>query len=200
MELFLTHHGYDFEIIVVNQSDDNPFNRGALLNIGASFSEGDYFITHDVDMLPLLDVYQYPEGDTPLHLCWQLERNNFIPFDQIKDKWSWNDYCYGGVNAFTQKQFLEVGQFPYNFWGWGGEDSHMRNNLFALGKKIIRRKGYFMELPHKDNTVDRNKYIKSTNNTLEWKIIKTQHIEPVLNTSAIIKIVSVQLTLDKDLK
>ena len=42
-------------LIIVEQSDENPFNRGSLLNIGvrkAKELECTYVALHDVDMLP----------------------------------------------------------------------------------------------------------------------------------------------------
>ena len=61
---------YDYELIIVEQSDDLPFNRGKLLNIGfktALRKQCDYVVFHDVDMLPIDVDYSYSE--VPLHLA-----------------------------------------------------------------------------------------------------------------------------------
>ena len=61
---------YDYELIVVEQADDLPFNRGKLLNIGfktAIRKQCDYVVFHDVDMLPKDVDYSY--SDVPLHLA-----------------------------------------------------------------------------------------------------------------------------------
>ena len=72
---------YDYKIFVIEQSDDKPFNRGKLLNVGAriAIKEGfDYFALHDVDMLPLKGVdYSYPE--TPIHLVSKINKINLSP-------------------------------------------------------------------------------------------------------------------------
>ena len=59
-------------LIIVEQSDDNPFNRGSLLNIGvrkAKELECTYVALHDVDMLPHSDV-DYSLVDRPTHLSY----------------------------------------------------------------------------------------------------------------------------------
>jgi hypothetical protein len=54
MEKFLSDDEIDYNIFIIEQFDDKPFNRAKLLNIGFKESEGfDYFAFHDVDMLPL---------------------------------------------------------------------------------------------------------------------------------------------------
>ena len=58
LKTFISHmndyiHGIDYVIIVVEQSDDNDFNRGKLLNIGfnTAIKQGcDYVIFHDIDL------------------------------------------------------------------------------------------------------------------------------------------------------
>ena len=60
----------DYELIVVEQNDDLPFNRGKLLNIGfqQAIRKGcDYVVFHDVDMLPVDVDYSY--SDVPTHLA-----------------------------------------------------------------------------------------------------------------------------------
>ena len=60
----------DYELIVVEQADDLPFNRGKLLNVGfktALRKQCDYVAFHDIDMLPRDVDYSYSE--VPLHLA-----------------------------------------------------------------------------------------------------------------------------------
>jgi hypothetical protein len=113
METYLTD--YEYKIFVVEQSDNKPFNRGKLLNIGAKLAirEGfDYLALHDVDMLPLKGVdYSYP--DTPIHLAGVV--NNEQPFD---------DY-FGGVTLFNVDDFKIINGYSNEYWGWGFEDDDM---------------------------------------------------------------------------
>jgi hypothetical protein len=64
--------GIDYEILIVEQEDGKPFNRGKLLNIGAIQSHtASYYCFHDVDMLPVVSDYSYVE--VPTHLAMILE-------------------------------------------------------------------------------------------------------------------------------
>ena len=106
---------YDYKIFVIEQSDDKPFNRGKLLNVGAriAIKEGfDYFALHDVDMLPLKGVdYSYP--DTPIHLVSKINKD--IPFI---------DY-FGGVTLFNVHDYKLVNGYSNEYWGWGFEDDDL---------------------------------------------------------------------------
>ena len=69
LEDYLKSKNIPFEILVVEQKDNKPFNRGKLLNVGykESGNESDYFCFHDVDMLPIKVDYSY--CDRPTHLA-----------------------------------------------------------------------------------------------------------------------------------
>jgi len=64
----------NFDIIVLEQSAELRFNRGALLNAGVLLTLGldhDYYVFNDVDTLPARGSgvrYAFPEGARPLHL------------------------------------------------------------------------------------------------------------------------------------
>lgn len=90
------------DILVVEQLDNKPFNRGALLNIGFLETENDYpyFIMHDVDMIPITADYSYP--DKPTHIATQCS--------QFEYKMPYGGY-FGGVNLFTKEQFRSVNGF-----------------------------------------------------------------------------------------
>ena len=54
MDEFLSQRNIEHKIFVIEQSDEKPFNRGWLLNVGYKIAveQGyDYFCFHDVDML-----------------------------------------------------------------------------------------------------------------------------------------------------
>ena len=72
MHPFLKQQQLDYTIIVVNQHGTEPFNRGALFNVG--FVEGmklypfTCFIFHDVDLLPEDSRIIYNCDSTPRHM------------------------------------------------------------------------------------------------------------------------------------
>jgi hypothetical protein len=53
---FLQQQSLQFTILVIEQSDLNAFNRGALLNVGyvkaKEMADFDCYILHDVDLIP----------------------------------------------------------------------------------------------------------------------------------------------------
>ncbi len=108
------HH----EVIVVEQKDDNPFNRGLLLNWGcrkAEWTGCDYVVFHDVDMLPIDVDYTY--SDTPLHLVTDTgdeELNSNLFYDY-----------FGGVTLFPLETFKKINGFSNDYWGWGFEDDDL---------------------------------------------------------------------------
>lgn len=98
------------EIVVVEQADCLPFNRGCLLNIGFQYCEGQRVIFHDVDLIPdkcMLCQYFEPWPGPVVHFASRFSRYN-------------NTKAYfGGVTGFHRAVFPG---FPNCFWGWGGED------------------------------------------------------------------------------
>ena len=56
IEEYLNKMDIPFELLIIEQYDDKPFNRGKLLNIGTIFSiiDGcDYLVYHDIDTIPV---------------------------------------------------------------------------------------------------------------------------------------------------
>ena len=89
----------DYELIIVEQADDLPFNRGKLLNIGfqqAIRKQCEYVVFHDIDMLPIDVDYSY--SDVPIHLA-----TNFTNSDREIFK-----TYFGGVTMFPSSTFKRV--------------------------------------------------------------------------------------------
>ena len=111
---------YDYELIVVEQADDLPFNRGKLLNIGfkhAVRNHCDYVVFHDIDMLPVDVDYSYSE--VPIHLS-----TNFINSKEEIFK-----TYFGGVTMFPTSLFEKVNGYSNDYWGWGFEDDDLLMRL-----------------------------------------------------------------------
>lgn len=120
----------DDNIVVVEQVDKKPFNRGKLLNIGAIVSHFETFVFHDVDMLPIKVSYVDRKGVTQ------------IGFSDIQLV----DYL-GGVTMFQFNTFFKAGGYHNDFWH-RAEDNEMRFNLKRLGIPVLNRFGIFKQLPH----------------------------------------------------
>lgn len=107
---------FSYELLVINQSDDKPFNRGKLLNIGASYAinnEFDYLCFHDVDMLPKTADYSYSEY--PTSLISELENKEGNVFFNY----------FGGITLFNTKDFITINGYSNDYWGWGYEDTDL---------------------------------------------------------------------------
>ena len=110
------------EIIIVEQFDVRPFNRGKLLNIGAIYSKGTHLIFHDVDMLPTFKEYPIRHGVT------QLARSTIQTVGYL-----------GGVTEYDTKTFFDAGGYSNRFFS-RAEDNEM---MFNLNRQRIEIKNDF---------------------------------------------------------
>ena len=131
MEEYLTN--LEYEIFIIEQSDNKPFNRGKLLNVGYKYALNrgcDYFVFHDVDMLP--EDVDYSYTDKPLHLATHLQEHDY--------ETTFFDY-FGGVTMFNKEDFELINGFSNEYWGWGFEDDDILirclNSALELDKKEI---------------------------------------------------------------
>jgi GT2 family glycosyltransferase len=146
----------NFEIIVVEQQNDKPFNKGLLNNIGfaASAKDSDYVCFHDVDLLPEFADYSYPV--VPTHMSSHCSQFNYI---NIPDK------IMGGVILFTTEHYKKVNGYSNEFNGWGKEDDDLyaRCELESL-KPYKSRFGRFYSVPHQhrlENPIENELHLKN---------------------------------------
>ena len=186
----------DVKILVIEQTNEKPFNRGKLLNIGFDYMKdiGEYFYTQDVDINPskkcVEEIYMKELGE-----------NSIMGIFTSKHK------TLGGIIKFKRKVFEKINGFPNNFWGWGVEDKALQNRAeyynVTISKNITtsdeRRYKYFLRF---DDVNDREKldqhkkwyneykrfeklenkeeYIKSSGlNTLKYELLDTKKYENV---------------------
>ncbi|CAM1291641.1 Uncharacterised protein r2_g84 [Pycnogonum litorale] len=131
---FLQRQQLNYTIFVVEQVDDYPFNRGALMNIGYVESRKVLNFTcyamHDVDLLPENDQSLYIcDQRSPIHLSVLMSSDNYRP--------SYKTY-FGGVCLLTADQLIKMNGFSNLFWGWGGEDDDFYSRLVKSGFKMKR--------------------------------------------------------------
>lgn len=128
----MIHHLPSAYIYIIEQSDDRPFNRGALLNIGvhvAGMSKDDIICFHDVDLLPCVDIiaeYLIPlPENTVRHIGRAWKRYD-------------SDTYLGGILMMRHSDFIAVNGYPNDFFGWGGEDDELRDRIQRAGLNIER--------------------------------------------------------------
>lgn len=168
-------------ICIVEQSfDSKPFNRAKLLNIGfLQNKEHEYFIFHDVDMLPLLVDYKPAAGVT------QLIKNDIQLLDYL-----------GGVTMFDKYTFEKVGGY-HNDYFHRAEDNEMRFNLKRLNIPVRTRYGKFEILQHEKSGPDfiprlwaiSQRPRKKQNQLVECKydVLKVNELTHVVNCKSIVK-------------
>jgi len=127
----------DYEVVIVEQTDDRPFNRGALMNIGYKTCTGSSVCFHDVDMLPVLA--DYSEVDHPTCLIARCSLfNDSLPYERY----------FGGVTLFSRKNVEEVNGFSNSYFAWGKEDDDMWLRCERTGMNPGRRPGIFYHQEH----------------------------------------------------
>jgi hypothetical protein len=173
----------NYEIVVVEQGNDKPFNKGILFNAGFLLTSGntDYYALHDVDALPISADYSY--RDKPYHIYV----NNFeqgtdgLLKNPNKDKFGYQN-C-GGANIIDKNHYLTANGHSVNYWGWGTEDDDFKCRLNYSGIGLWRKNittndnGYFISLNAKSIRFNANKYHKGNveyctkiiNREIDWK-------------------------------
>lgn len=130
-----------FGMVVVEQADSKPFNRGKLLNVGvASLTDGfTHVVLHDVDMLPE-EAGTYALSEHPTHLAGAAAQfGHRLPYPEY----------FGGVTLFPLEDFRAVNGFNNDYWGWGCEDDDLLDRCIRGGKGVGRRACRFQSLPHR---------------------------------------------------
>ena len=128
----------DYEILIVEQENGKPFNRGKLLNIGAiQCHTASYYCFHDVDMLPMISDYSYVS--TPTHLAAEAEQFGFkLPYQGY----------FGGVTLFDKHSFIKVNGYSNDYWGWGAEDDDVMFRCLVNDVRPSRKNGKYRSLDH----------------------------------------------------
>uniref|UniRef100_A0A915DG84 Uncharacterized protein n=1 Tax=Ditylenchus dipsaci TaxID=166011 RepID=A0A915DG84_9BILA len=123
----------DYGIFVIEQVNNQTFNRGKLMNVGFAEAMKQYdwqcFIFHDVDLLPEDDRNIYSCPDQPRHMSVAVDKFGYkLPYGTI----------FGGISAMTKQHFRKMNGFSNDYWGWGGEDDDISTRVILAGYSISR--------------------------------------------------------------
>ena len=173
--------GSDFEIILVEQDDNDKFLRGNLLNAGAQHAKGDILIFHDVDHYPVDEATRGPGGTTffqslparPPHNIYEPPKGvdmwlpirrveyidnefNSLPREDVPSgyrhfKDGVDADFYGGVSVFRREAFFKINGFSSLYRGWGLEDADLRERVKHYGLNVQRGDGEFYALQHENS-------------------------------------------------
>jgi hypothetical protein len=158
-----------FHIFIIEQSPEEKFNRGALLNVGFSIASNqgyNVFIFHDVDLLPddtLLEYY-VKNPVTPIHIasCWKRYQYQ-------------NQEYLGGIVSISSKNYSELNGYPNNYWGWGGEDDELRRRVNDIGLQIESPTGECNIRDLEEMTLEQK--LQQLRENSEWKNMKKDELK-----------------------
>jgi hypothetical protein len=121
----------DHTIVVVEQQENELFNRGSLKNIGSVYCDDcDYFCFHDVDMIPdeKLNNYTYNPGATLL--ATKVKQFNYTK--------PYSTYL-GGVVLMDKVSYETINGYSNAYWFWGVEDDDFYHRCVLKDISITNR-------------------------------------------------------------
>jgi GT2 family glycosyltransferase len=138
-----------FDIVIVEQNDNNLFNKGLLNNIAFLLNPNfDYYCFHDVDLIPEIADYSYPKN--PVHMSTYCSQFKYIQNP---------DATMGGVIVFKKEHFEATNGYPNDYIGWGSEDRTLGNRVKKIGLNIYTHPfGKFYSVPHQTRLENQIEY------------------------------------------
>lgn len=133
-KMYMAEYYPELTIAIIQQADNNKWNKGLLFNVGYSIlaANYDYVLFHDIDFLPVLGKVDYSYCDKPTLLATECSQFNY-------------QHCYdrffGGVIGMNKEYYELVNGFSNKFRGWGGEDDLMYNSFIEKGVVPEKRLG-----------------------------------------------------------
>ena len=146
----------EITVYVIEQDNDDKFNRGLLLNLGFVIANKDNakgydrYIFHDVDMAPNDNTFTY-------YFC-ALDKTIHYVSPSADHKYSFENYL-GGVLGMTKEVYKKINGYSNKYWGWGGEDDGIYNRLVKENVKVYRIKdsSYVLEEHEQNKDLETNK-------------------------------------------
>lgn len=134
----------DYQIFIIEQDDDKPFNRGGVKNMGFTMVKTIYPNSYSNITLIFNDV------DTMFSQKVSLKMLRCIK-NKIKHFYGFS-YALGGIFGINCKIFETIKGFP-NFWGWGFEDNILNTKLVNSNYNIDRTNFHNIKLNKDKNNL-----------------------------------------------
>jgi hypothetical protein len=138
-----------YRVLIVEQTDGLPFNRGALKNVGyvLGSADSDYTCFHDVDYLPIWADYSWP--DKPMPIAWYgADVRPIAPNRSNRVTIANPDRFFGAVVLVPNRDFERINGYSNSYWGWGFEDTDLQFRFDSARIAWGRRRGSFQALDH----------------------------------------------------
>lgn len=133
MHAILQRQQLEYQIFIVNQVGEDPFNRAKLLNVGfmeaLKLYDWQCFVFHDVDLVLENDKCLYRCPEMPRHISVAVDKFNYrLPYYSI----------FGGITSLSVDHMIALNGYSNKYWGWGGEDDDMYQRIKWANYKISR--------------------------------------------------------------
>lgn len=137
----LQKHWVEIDICVVEQADNNYWNKGLLFNIAFKLlaKDYDYIILHDTDFIPVYDQVDYGYCNVPCMIAGVASQFNYRMIYPT---------FFGGVVVCSKEHYELVNGFPNTYRGYGGEDDGFRNSFLQKGITPTYKMGRFECFAH----------------------------------------------------
>ncbi len=127
MNKYLKALKINYEIIVVEQDDDELFNRGLLFNFGVKYINQKelninkiFLCFHDVDIIPIEETNYYkPDNNMVNHLYGYR-------------------FSLGGIILCNFEDYIKINGFSNMYCGWGYEDNDLQRRVSSKNLNINR--------------------------------------------------------------
>ncbi|KAG7341588.1 glycosyl transferase group 7 protein [Nitzschia inconspicua] len=127
MSSYLQHHydntNHTFKLYILEQDDQEPFQRGFLMNAALDHLDHDVSCVtmHDVDLVPIFfSPVPYHTCDRPIRLINKMQTYDWkIPYD----------HYFGGIVSMHQQHWAVINGMGNQFRGWGAEDDELYQRL-----------------------------------------------------------------------
>ena len=131
------------DVRIIEQTQQGPFNKGALFNVGYHLSKNTakYLVLHDVDHIPEKKTNDYRFRPDPTHMCVRTSQFGYA---------NTHHTSIGGALMLTTNFYKSINGYSNNFLGWGGEDNNMYMRIGGhVLKKLSPEVGRYKALDHK---------------------------------------------------
>ena len=164
----LSSQKLNFRIVVAEQADEERFNRGKTINVGAlaEWDWADYFCIHDVDNIPVNAEYGCPSEPLRLVSLWESTWRTY-DIQQLT--------YFSGVISMKKEVFSAANGFNNEYWGWGLEDDDFLIRCLLAGSIPHQdRQGVFTDLNNPAaETAATNSWVRHSNKRwLRWQMLR----------------------------
>lgn len=166
LELFLA----DFDVQYVPFKCDAPFSRSTTLNLGAANASQEFLVLLDADIRfkkeDLACLPDYKEMLIPYsHIRYASRENSDLlrrglkSYDEALAE-THNHFFQNvaGITVMRREFYLEIGGYPYGFYGWGSEDDAFLSVFKRAGGCVTRKADQYMLHVFHEEDVRRHQY------------------------------------------